>query len=58
MYFALSISVPFILLMHLVNGAQLLTITPLFFSSNGFAASLSPAPVSVIVLFTSIYASA
>ena len=55
---ALSISVPFILLMHLVNGAQFLNITPLFLSSNRFAASLSHSPVIVIVPLTSMYASA
>ena len=36
---ALSISVPIFLLMPLVNGAQFLNITPLFISSNRFAAS-------------------
>ena len=51
-------SILFILLMHLVNGAQFLNIMPLFLSSNRFAASSSPAPVIVIVPFTSIYASA
>ena len=49
-------SVLFILLMHLVNGAQFLNITPLFLSSNHFAASSSPAPVIVIVPFASMYA--
>ena len=38
-------SVLFILLMHLVNGAQFLNITPLFLSSASLAAALSPAPV-------------
>ena len=51
-------SVLFILLMHLGNGAQFLYITPLFLSSNYFAKSLSPAPVIFIVPFTSMYASA
>ena len=51
-------SVLFILLMHLVNGAQFLNITPLFLSSNHLAASSSPEPAIVIVPFTSIYASA
>ena len=46
---ALSISVPFLLLMHLVNDAQFSNITPSFLSSNHFAASLSLAPVTVIV---------
>ena len=50
-------SVLFVLLMHLQNGGQFLIITPLFLSSNHFAASLSPAPVIVIVPFTSMYAS-
>ena len=51
-------SVLFILLMHLVNGAHFLNITPLFLSSNRFAASSSAAPVIVIVSVTSMYASA
>ena len=51
-------SVLFILLMHLVNGAQFLNITPLFLSSNRFVASSFPAPVIVMVPFTSMYASA
>ena len=34
-----------------------LNITPLFLSSNCLAAALSPAPVIVIVHFTSMYAS-
>ena len=58
----------FILLMHLVNGAQFLNITPLslssaanncaaFFGASGFYSG--PAfPVIVIVPFTSTYASA
>ena len=44
--------------MHLVNEAQFLNITPLFLSSNRFAASLSPAPVIVIVPYTIMYVSA
>ena len=51
-------SVLFILLMHLVNGAQFLNIAHLFLSSCRFAGSSSPAPVIVIVLLTSMYASA
>ena len=51
-------SVLFILLMHLVNGTRFLNIMPLFLSSNRFAASSFPAPITVIVPFTSIYASA
>ena len=51
-------SVLFILLMHLVNGAQFLNITPLFLSSARLAAASSPAPVIVIVPLTSMYASA
>ena len=57
MSWALSISVPFILLMDLINGAQFLNITPLFLSSDCFAASSSPAPVIVIVPLISMYAS-
>ena len=48
----------FILLMHLINGAQFLNLTPFFLSSNRFAASSSPAPVTVTVPLTSMYASA
>ena len=57
----------FILLMHLVNGAQFLNITPLSLSSVCLAAnncaSILPAgapafPVIVIVPFTSMYTSA
>ena len=55
---ALSISVSFILLMHLVNGAQFLNITPLFLSSACLAAASSPARVVVTVTLTSMYASA
>ena len=58
MSWTLSISVSFILLMYLVNGAQFLNITPLFFSSDCFAAAASPAPAIVIVPLTSMYLSA
>ena len=51
-------SVLFILLMHLVNGAQFLDIKPLSFSSARLAASSFPAPVIVILPLTSMYASA
>ena len=52
-------SVLFILLMHLVNGAQFLNVTPLFFSSAHLAGpSSSPAPAIVIVPFTNMYESA
>ena len=64
-------SLLFILLMHLVNGAQFLNVTPLSLSSARFAAisyaavlgesgfGSGPAfPVIVIVPFTSMYASA
>ena len=43
--------------MQSVNGAQFLNLTPLFLSSNRFAASSTPAPVIVIVPLTSMYAS-
>ena len=49
-------SVLFILLMHLVNGAQFLNVTPLSLSSARSAAALSP--VIVIVPLTSMYESA
>ena len=51
-------SVLFILLMHLVNGAQFLNVTPLSLSSARLAAPSSPAPVIVILPLTSMYASA
>ena len=54
----LSMSVLFILLMHLVNGAQFLNITPLFLSSKFLAAASCPSPVIVIVPLTNMYASA
>ena len=50
-------SVLSILLMHLVNGAQFLNVTPLFLSSACFTAASTPAPVIVIVPLTSIYES-
>ena len=43
--------------MHLVTGGQFLNITPLFLSSARLASASFPAPVIVIVLLTSIYAS-
>ena len=51
-------SVLFILLMHLVNAAQFLNVTPLFLSCARLAAVSSPVPVIVIVPFTSMYESA
>ena len=42
-------SVLFILLMHLVNGAQFLNVTYLFISSARLAAASSPASVIVIL---------
>ena len=48
-------SVLFILLMHLVNGAQFLNVTPLSLSSAHSAAALLPSPVIGIVLLTSMY---
>ena len=51
-------SILFILLMHLVNGAQFLNVSPLSLSSACLAAASSPAPVIVIVLLTSMYESA
>ena len=41
--------------MHLVNGAQFLNDTPLSLSYACLAALSSPAPVIVIVPFTSMY---
>ena len=55
--FALFIWVFFILLMQSANGAQLLSITPLFFSSPYLAAASSSSPVIIIVPFISMYAS-
>ena len=51
-------SVLFILLMHLVNRAQFLNVTPLFLSSARLAAASSPAQVIVIFPFTSMHESA
>ena len=51
-------SVLFILLIHLVNGAQFLNVTPLFLSPARLAAGSFPAPMIVIVHFTSMYESA
>ena len=51
-------SVLFILLMHLVNGVHFLNVTPFSLSSVRLAAASAPAPVIVIVPFTSMYASA
>ena len=51
-------SVLFILLMHLVNGAQFSNVTLLSLSSACLAAASSPAPVIVMVPFTSMYESA
>ena len=51
-------SVLFILLIHVVNGAEFLNVTPLFLSSARLAVASSPGPVIVIVPFTSIYESA
>ena len=47
-------SVLFILLMHVVNGAQFLNVTHLSLSSARSAASSFPVPVNVIVPFTVI----
>ena len=43
-------SVLFILVMHLVNGAQFLNVTPLSLSSARSAAASAPSLVIVIVL--------
>ena len=51
-------SVLFILLMHLVNGAQFLNVTPLSISSAFLVSALARAPVIVIVPLTSIFVSA
>ena len=48
-------SVLFILLMHLVNGAQLLNVTPLSLSSARSAVASACSPVIVIASFTSVY---
>ena len=50
-------SVLFILLKHLVNGVQFLNVTPLFLLSARLAVASSPAPVIVIVPFTTMYES-
>ena len=51
-------SVLFVLLMHLVNGAQFLIVTPLSLSSCCLSPALSPAPVIGMVPFTSMDQSA
>ena len=51
MSLALSICVLSISLMQLANGAQFLNATPLSFSSACLAASSSPVPVIVILLY-------
>ena len=51
-------SVLFILLIHLANGAEFFNVAPLFLSSNRFAASSFPPPVIVNVPLTCMYASA
>ena len=51
-------SVLFILLMHLVNGAQFLNVAPLSLSSTRLTAPSSPALVIVILPLTSMHASA
>ena len=53
---ALSISVLFISLLQLTNGAQFLNIAPLFLSSACLAAASAPALVIVILPLTSMYA--
>ena len=57
MSLALSTCVLVISLMQLVNGAQFLNTTPLFFSSACLANKLSPALIIVIFHLTRIYAS-
>ena len=57
MSLALSVSVFFISLMQLVNGAQFLNATPLSLSSAYLAAASASSPVIVIFPLTSIYAS-
>ena len=49
-------SILFILLMHLVNGAQVLNVTLLSLSFAYLSLALVPAPVIVIVPLTSKYA--
>ena len=56
-YSTLSISILFILLIQLVNGAKFLNITPLFLLFILFVLSSSPAPKIVTVLLTNMYAS-
>ena len=53
---ALCISVLFISLLQLINGAQLLNITPFVLSSACLATTSAPGPVIVIVPLTSKYA--
>ena len=53
---ALSVSVPFILLMHLVNGAQFLNITPYLFHLVVCCIIISFSS-NLIIPLTSMYAS-
>ena len=48
----------FILIIHLVNGAQFLNVTPLSLSSACLSPALSPSPVIVIFPYTSMHESA
>ena len=57
MSLALCISVLFISLLQLINGAQFLNITPLFLSSACIVAASSPASAIAFVLLTSMFAS-
>ena len=57
MSLALSISVLSFSLLQLVNGALFLNTTLLFLSSASRFATVSPAPVIVILPLTSSYAS-
>ena len=54
---ALSISLLFISLLQLINGAQFLNITPLFLLSACLAVASAPAPVIVFLTLASIYVS-
>ena len=57
MSLALSICVLSISLIKLINGAQILNITPLSLSSACLAAASAPAPAIVIFPLTRIYSS-
>ena len=56
MSLALSVSILFISLLQLINGAQFLNVTPSFLSSSSLPGASYLAPVVIIFPLTTIYA--